>query len=42
MIIFSIKELCEQFIAPTIEKSGWDRELQISFCEDEIKSIQNK
>ena len=30
----SIKELCEQFITPAIEKSGWDRELQISFCED--------
>ena len=33
-ITFSIQEFCQQFITPAVEKSGWDRELQISFCED--------
>ncbi|GHV28019.1 hypothetical protein FACS1894176_10360 [Bacteroidia bacterium] len=31
----SKNDLCTQFITPALEKSGWDRELQISFCEDE-------
>ena len=33
--MISIKELCEQILTSAIEKLGWDRELQISFCEDE-------
>jgi type I site-specific restriction endonuclease len=32
--VLSIQEICEQFVTPAIEKSGWDRELQISYCED--------
>ncbi len=29
-----INEICKQFITPAIKKSGWSRELQISFCND--------
>ena len=31
---FINKELCEQIITPSIIRSGWCRESQISFCED--------
>ena len=31
----SINEHSKLTLTPAIEKSGWDRELQISFCEDE-------
>ena len=34
-LALSKQELCEQFVTPAIEKSGWNRELQISFCDDE-------
>jgi hypothetical protein len=30
----SKQEICEQILTPAIEKSGWDRDLQISYCED--------
>lgn len=29
-----IKELCKEVITPAIVQSGWDRSVQISFCED--------
>ena len=32
--VSSIKEICKQFITPALQQSGWNRELQISFCED--------
>lgn len=29
-----VKRICEQIITPSLQKNGWNRELQISFCGD--------